>query len=482
LKILFAASEAVPYCKTGGLADVSGALPSALASKRHSVAVCLPLYRVIRERFKNIRFTGRTVHVPFGGKMEPAQIWEARPRPGLRIYFVDAPPLFDRAGLYGPTPADAYSDNHHRYAFFSRAVLAVAKAMAFQPDVIHGHDWQTGPLMAYLSLSRDQDSFFENTASVFSIHNMAYQGSFPGTVFPTLGLPPQAFTPAFAEFYGQVNFLKMGLVYADALNTVSPTYAQEISSDPQFGCGLDGVLRERAADFQGILNGIDVSFWDPAKDPEVHTNYTRKTISLRARCKTDLLKAAGLPTKADAPLLAFIGRLDVQKGVDLLLAALPAFLKQGARFVSLGQGHPDYLKGLKALEKEFPSHVFIKSEFAEPFAHKIYAGADIFLMPSRYEPCGLGQMIAMRYGAVPVVTPTGGLLDTVRSVGVDASPTGFVAEEISAPAFSLALQSALTLYRDKTEWAAVRDRGMSQDFSWARSVRDYVLMYESVAR
>ncbi len=297
-----------------------------------------------------------------------------------------------------------------------------------------------------------------------------------------MGLPAETFTPKFAEFYGHINFLKMGLVYADALNTVSPTYAEEISSDPQLGCGLDGVLRERHADFQGILNGIDVSFWDPAKDPELHTNFSRKTISARAHCKADLQTVAGLPVKPDVPLLAFIGRLDAQKGVDILLSALPAFLKQGAQFVSLGQGHPEYLKGLKALEKSFPTQVHVKSEFAEPFAHKIYAGTDIFLMPSRYEPCGLGQLIAMRYGAVPVVTPTGGLLDTVRSVDADPNPTGFIAEEISVPAFSLAIQAALKLYQNKDAWFAVRDRDMAQDFSWARSVREYLLMYENVAR
>jgi starch synthase len=482
LKILFAASEAVPYCKTGGLADVAGALPAALAAKRHSVATFLPYYRAVRERFPKIRFTGRTVFVPYANRLEPAQIWEQRVRPGLRVFFIDAPELFDRAGFYGPTPSEAYADNHHRYAFFSRAVLEATKAMGFQPDVVHGHDWQTGPLMAYLSLIYRQDPFFKHTSSAFSIHNMAYQGSFPSTVFNELGLPAEAFTPRSAEFYGHVNYLKMGLVYADALNTVSPTYAREISADPQLGCGLDGLLRERAADFQGILNGIDVSFWDPATDSELRANFTRKTIAARARCKTDLQKVAGLSVKANVPLLAFIGRLDVQKGIDLLLGALPSFLNQGVQFVSLGQGNPEYLRGLKELEKKFPSNVHIKSDFAEPFAHKIYGGADIFLMPSRYEPCGLGQLIAMRYGAVPVVTPTGGLLDTVRPFGSDPAPTGFVSAEISVPAVALAIQSALDLYEDGEAWAALRDRAMSQNFSWARSVRDYILMYENNAR
>jgi starch synthase len=474
LKVLFAASEAVPYCKTGGLADVAGALPQALASKRHSVAVCLPFYASIRERFKSIRFTGRTIHVLYDGKLEPVQIREIRPRPNLRVYFIDAPELFDRPGIYGPTPSGAYPDNHRRYALFSRAVLDVAKAMEFQPDIVHGHDWQTGPLMAYLKLLYVEDPFFKNTAAVFSIHNMAYQGVFPATVFPHLGLPAQAFTPEFAEFYGQLNFLKMGLVYADAINTVSPTYAKEISTDPQFGCGLDGVLRQRLADFQGILNGIDTGYWNPAKDPELHTAFSRTKIAGRTQCKSDLQRTAGLPVEPATPLLAFIGRLDVQKGVDLLLSTLPPLLKRGAQFVSLGQGHPEYLNGLKALERSFPAQVFI--------AHKIYAGVDIFLMPSRYEPCGLGQLIAMRYGAVPVVTPTGGLLDTVRPVGTDPDPTGFVAPAIFTSAFAQAMEAAITLYHDKPAWNAVQDRGMAQDFSWARSVHDYVLMYESVAR
>ncbi len=482
MKILFAASEGVPFCKTGGLADVIGALPDALAAKRHSVRTILPLYRQVREQHPEIRSTGRTTTVTFDGQKWPVKIWEAEVRSGLKALFIDAPEFFDRAGIYGPQPGTGYSDNDRRYAFYSRAIFAVAKAMDFKADILHGHDWQAGLAMAYLKLIYSADPFFAKTASVFTIHNLAYQGDFPAPSFHMTGLPPETFSPQGVEFYGKVSFLKAGLVYADALNTVSPTYAKEISSDPILGCGMEGIFQERAADFTGILNGLDVAFWDPKTDSNLAQKFDKESIDKRAANKADLQKQAGLSVNPAMPLLAFIGRLDYQKGIDLLVEIVPTLLKTGAQFLSLGQGNAQYTKDLLEIERRFPAQVHVKSDFAEAFAHKIYAGADIFLMPSRYEPCGLGQMIAMRYGAIPVVTPTGGLLDTVKDNLDGGQGTGFVAEHVNAGSFLSALRTAVDQWKEKGYWRAMQERAMRQDFAWRNSVRDYLVLYESVLK
>lgn len=482
MKILFAASEGVPFCKTGGLADVVGALPEALVSKRHSVRVVLPLYRLIRQSFPKLRLIGKVIQVPFDGRSEPVKIWATTLRPNLTFYFVDAPSFFDRPGIYGETASTFYADNDRRYAFFSRAVLEIAKKVDFQPDIIHVHDWQTGLVPAYLKLLYSKDKFFSKTASVFTIHNLAYQGNFSPASFAMTGLPDSAYSPKTMEFYGHVSFLKAGLVYADAINTVSPTYAKEISTDKNFGCGMEGVLQERAADFDGILNGLDTRFWNPKTDPNLAAPFDLKSLQKRALCKADLQRAAALAENADSPLLGFIGRLDYQKGVDLFIDVAPMALKEGVQIVSLGQGSPSYVRVLAELQKRFPAQVRVRTDFAEPFAHKIYAGVDIFLMPSRFEPCGLSQLIAMRYGAIPVVTPTGGLLDTVQDVSKSGEGTGFVAEDITAVDFFSALSKALRFFKDRENWRALQARAMGRDFSWEKSIQDYLLLYESILR
>ena len=482
MKILFAASEGVPFCKTGGLADVVGALSGALAAKRHSIRIVLPFYRQIQQQFPKIKPTGKTVDIRLGGRTWPVRILQSDERLGLRVYFADVPFLFDRPGIYGPHPGTVYPDNDARYAFFGRAVFEIAKKMGFKPDVIHGHDWQAGLVMANLKFKYATDRFFAKTASVFTIHNLAYQGNFPAASLALTGLPPAAHTMKGLEFYGNVSFLKAGLVYADAINTVSPTYAKEISTDPAFGCGMEGVLRERSADFTGILNGIDVDFWNPKTDPIISQNFSKETKAQRAANKMALQSTSGLTEDAAVPLLAFIGRLDYQKGIDFLIETMPPLLKEGAQFVSLGQGNAQYTKDLRELERLFPAQVHVRSDFAEPFAHAIYAGADIFLMPSRYEPCGLSQMIAMRYGAPPVVMPTGGLLDTVKDNRDGAEGTGFVASGLTSGAFLSAARAAVEHWKTPAVWSALQDRGMRVDFSWRNPVRDYLLLYESVMK
>ncbi|MBV9080555.1 MAG: glycogen synthase GlgA [Elusimicrobia bacterium] len=481
MKLLIAASEAVPYCKTGGLADVAGALPDALHQKGHTVRLVLPLYRGIRERFHKVRPTGKVVFVPAGTEHERVEVWEEEPRPGFHVYFVRADAYFDRPGLYGDTPGSAYGDNDRRYALFSRAVFEVARAMNFHPDVIHAHDWQAGLVPAYQRHFYRFDHFFKTTATVFTIHNIAYQGNFPPSSLATAGLPGTAFQPSGVEFYGQVSYIKAGLVYSNALNTVSPTYAREIMTDPAISCALDGVLRSRADRFRGITNGIDVHFWDPERDKHLAAHYSSADLTGRAMCKADLQARCGFSKNKARPLLAFIGRLDHQKGVDHLIEIAPALLAKGVEFVFLGQGQEHYVRALYAIRERFPSQVFVETKFAEPLAHKIYAGADLFLMPSRFEPCGLGQLIAMRYGAIPIVTPTGGLLDTVRSAALK-NGTGVVSADQTPGAYHSAVLEGLSLLKDAKKRAGLQRRAMSEDRSWDRSVDEYVGLYTAATR
>ncbi len=478
MRLVLAASEAVPYCKTGGLADVAGALSDALAQRGHSVLLILPLYRVVREKFPDVKPTGKTVFVAAGDRHERVDIWEDRRPSGVRVLFVKCDAYFDRAGLYGDHPAKAYDDNDRRYALFSRAIFEVARAVDFRPEVIHLHDWQTGLVPAYQRYVYRFDHFFRSTATVYTIHNLAYQGNFPPMSMAVTGLPAMAYNPKGLEFYGNVSFMKAGLIYSHALNTVSPTYARETMSDHIFGCGMEGILRGREERYTGIVNGLDEDFWNPETDKRIANTFGPKSMARRASCKADLQKVCGFRQDQKTPLLGFIGRLDHQKGIDHLIDAVPPMLARGAQLVTLGHGHEQFLRSLKAIRERFPSQVFIEDKFAEKFAHKIYAGVDLFLMPSRYEPCGLGQMIAMRYGAIPVVTPTGGLLDTVKPVKKKGG-TGFIAADETSGAYMSAVMQGMALLEDKTRLAQVQKSGMTEDRSWDRSVDKYEELYAS---
>lgn len=480
MNILFASSESVPYVKTGGLADVVGALTEVLALQKHDVVLILPLYRRTRDQFGFLQQLDLKLKIPMGDGSAMIRVWESPAGKGVRVLFVDSV-VFDRNGIYGDTPADAYHDNDYRYGLFSRAVLEVTKAISFRPDIIHCHDWQTGLVPAYLKYVYAQDSFFKNSASVFTIHNMAYQGVFPASALGLLGLPGSAFQPKEMEFYGQLSTLKAGLVYADGITTVSPTYATEVSSDPAYGCGLEGVLQERRAHFEGILNGLDVASWNPQTDTQIKEQFSKSSVAGRTLCKADLQRTMGVPVDTRVPVMGFIARLDYQKGVDIMIKSIHKALKDGAQLTSLGQGNPQYLEGLNDLVRRFPKQVSHETAFAEPLAHKIYAGSDIFLMPSRYEPCGLSQMIAMRYGAVPVVTPTGGLLDTVVA-HPDPKSTGFISAHTSEAAFAQSIDDALAALKKKTVWAALQKRGMAKDFSWKLSSKTYIAFYDSLLK
>ncbi|MBI4397488.1 MAG: glycogen synthase, partial [Elusimicrobia bacterium] len=361
----------------------------------------------------------------------------------------------------------------------SRAVLETAKALDFRPDIIHAQDWQTGLIPAYLKTVYRIDAFFIPTATVFTIHNIAYQGLFPKNTLFHAGFSWADFTPDGLEFYDQMNFLKAGLAYATILNTVSPAYAQEVQTTNAYGRGMEGLLQKRTKDFFGILNGIDLKEWNPAKDPLIPHPFTAKRLEPRALDKAELQRISRLTEDPRAPILGMVSRLDPQKGFDILLDIVEEFLRDGVQISVLGQGERSYLATLRLLARKYPHQASVSSNFNEPLAHKIYAGCDIFLMPSRFEPCGLGQMIALRYGAVPVVTPTGGLKDTVTPFDPQARKgLGFVSTEIGTPAYRQALLNAVRLYRWAPDvWKKLMGRGMACSFGWEQSVEKYLEIY-----
>lgn len=477
MKILFAASECVPFCKTGGLADVVGALPKALRQKRHDVRIILPKYKAIRGQEFAIKEAGEWVRIPMGwGRMETADIRITKTEKGIPVYFVNHDGYFGRPGLYRG-PAGEYFDNGERFIFFCKAVLEACKAMQFRPDIIHCHDWQTGLIPMYLKVLLKSDAFFQHTASVYTLHNIAYQGLFPKTLLEVTGFSWKEFTIDQLEFYDKISFMKAGMVFADGLTTVSPTYAQEIQSSYQFGWGLEGVLKERATSLVGILNGLDVEEWNPANDPFLAAPFDADHLDARRECKAALQQSLKFTVDPRIPVLGMVARIDHQKGVDLLAQIIPELMNQhNVQLVVLGQGDSDLMREFERDAQQYPGHIRLCTDFNDPLAHHIYGGSDLFLMPSRYEPCGLSQMISMRYGAIPVVANTGGLHDSVHQAGRE-SGTGFLFQPDNAAAFLSAVQEALLMFRDPGSWAALQRRAMNETFSWATSVESYLHVY-----
>lgn len=445
-----------PFEKTGGLADVTGSLPPALARLGVETLVLMPKYR----------------NVPLREKQTAA---------GVRVVFVENEAYFNRAGLYGNDRGD-YPDNLQRFSFFCNEALSRAKAEGFQPDIVHAHDWQTALLPVLLKKKLGQDPFFRRTKTVLTVHNLAYQGLFPAKQFGTLGLDPSLYSIEGFEFYGRINLLKAGLLSADALTTVSPTYAKEIQTR-EFGFGLEGVVKRRAADLHGILNGIDTALWDPAKDSRIPAPFSASDLSGKARCKAELQKLCGFDGDPGVPLFAMVTRLAEQKGIDIFSDAADKFLKQKVQFVLLGEGDAVYHTAFKNIAKRHPANCRAFLGFDATKAHGIYAGADFFLMPSYFEPCGLGQMISMRYGTLPIVRNVGGLADTV--VDVDAHPAkgnGFVFDQQHPGRLLAAIERALKRFGDKKGMEAVQQRAMGQDFSWDNSAKKYLALYEGLLK
>ena len=461
-------SEALPLAKTGGLADVLGALPAALQAQGDEVAVVMPRYGFID--LKNLRRVWDNAPVYLGWARYDTSIYLY---PGaVPIYLIDCPRLFDRPGLYGEAGVD-YPDNHIRFAVFARAALSVARWL-FRADVLHCHDWQTGLVPVYLRTTYSTDPTFLGTKTLFTIHNLGYRGLFPPAALVDAAIDPSVYRPDGLEFYGQVSYIKGGIVFADALSTVSPTYAREIQT-PEFGWGLDGVLRVRASVLYGILNGVDYTEWGPETDPHIPANYSVDDLSGKSVCKQELLAEYGLPSHAiREPLIGIVSRLAWQKGTDLFAQAAPEIVDIGMYLAVLGSGEPEYEDWIRRLAAEYPDRIAAKIGFDNPTAHRIEAGADLFLMPSRYEPAGLNQMYSLRYGTVPVVRATGGLNDTIEE------STGFKFKEYSGDALLAALQAAAVAFSDRATWEAMMRCGMQQDFSWGRSAAAYSALYRQL--
>jgi starch synthase len=464
----------VPFVKTGGLADVSASLPKALAALGHQVTVFVPRYGSIP--FPPGDFAG-SVHVPVDSVHRSAGYYRRPLAEGLDVVFVEHPPFFgSRPNPYGEGNRD-YDDNRLRFAFFSRAALEYFRSRGERPDVFHAHDWQAGLLPVYLKSFYWDDPTVGHTPTVFTIHNLAYQGNFPRDTVDVLGLPWHLAAREALEFHAGVSYMKGGLLFSELLNTVSPTYAGEIQG-PEMGYGLDGVLRQRAGDVVGILNGVDYDEWDPRHDRHIARNYGADDLSGKRQCKADLLRTVGLAEKPDLPVVGIISRLVYQKGIDIVVRAWYDLLHRPLRMVVLGTGEPEVEAGFADLAARAPDRFAVRFAYDNVLAHKIEAGADIFLMPSRFEPCGLTQMYSLRYGTVPVVRATGGLVDTVEPADLAAGTgTGFRFDYPDGTGLVWALDQALAGYGEGKAWAGLIRRGMARDFSWERSAREYVELY-----
>jgi|SRR5208283_765179 len=511
MKIAIVTSEAYPYSKTGGLADVTGALFTEYTKMGHEVYLFVPLYRETRKSYKkDIQDTGITFEVPLGKDTKECKIFgldveqkmqdsggsnrksshKFRGRTAgssARVFFISNDYFFDREELYGISSSE-YPDNDQRFIFFCRGVLEACKRKGISLDILHCNDWQTGIIPLYLKSVYSKDPVLRRIKSVFTIHNLGYQGIFPSRTMEITGLGMDLFNLEGIEFYGKVNLLKAGIVGADIITTVSKTYAAEILTS-EFGLGLEGILRKRADVLYGILNGIDYSEWDPSVDRFLPRTYHAEDLSGKRACKKDLIKQVSLREDMGSPLYCFVGRLSLQKGIDLLIEAIPEFITLGGQVIVIGKGDELLQARLTALQRLFPERFALVIGFDESLAHLAYAGSDIFLMPSLYEPCGLGQMIAMRYGTIPVARRTGGLIDTITDSGDTPEKyfcekifgpiveTGFLFTGYSAALFARELRKALCIYHNQEIWQRLVSNAMLKDCSWTQSAQRYIDLY-----
>ncbi len=488
MNIVFTASECAPWAQTGGLGNVLDALPRALAHLGHRISIYLPYYRQVAKLAPKPPVLLPSLTIPFptsnrfarilDGGFQPAPT-AATPDAGVQTYFVDCPDLFDREGIYGPPTGGDYPDNAERFGLLSRATLEAAKLLG-PPDLFHAHDWQTALVPILLRSTYSTDPVLRRVPSLLTVHNAGYQGIFPASAVQTLLLPPETYVPNRLEFYGQVNLLQGGISLADALTTVSHKYAEEIQT-ADFGHGLETVLHQRRADLSGILNGADYDEWNTATDPHIAAHYTATDLRGKRECRRDLLHGCGFePVEPTTAVVGMISRLATQKGFDLFAEALPQLMAEDILLIILGAGEPFYERLLDRWTREYPQKIRVLDRFSPVMAHKIQAGADLFLMPSRSEPCGLNQMYSLRYGTVPVVHATGGLDDTV-----DDSPTtgtGFKFQAQTAPDLLDALRRTLAVYRNPVAWSALQRRGMLQDFSWTQPAQQYAALYTQLIR
>ena len=490
LKILIATPEAVPFAKTGGLADVTGSLPKALSSLGHQVKVILPKYKMVDKRlpdgtsaydFQEVKIS--LPDIPIGAEKEKIKLNSCQlPDSKVESLFVVNDKYYLRDELYkDKTTGFDYTDNAERFIVFARGTIEVLKALAWQPDIIHANDWQSALIPAYLKTLYAGDPFFAGTSTVFSIHNIAYQGNFPKDTFAQIGVGPDLFYPTSPfEFWGNVNFLKVGANYADVLSTVSERYAVEIQSSSEFGFGLEGVLRTRNPDLYGIVNGIDHEEWSPEKDKFIPHRYSKEELSGKRKNKKILLEKCNLPeTRKNVPLIGIISRLADQKGFDILAEISDKLLSLDLQMAILGTGEEKYHKLFRQIAKRYPRKISVNLLFDNALAHLIEGGSDMFLMPSRYEPCGLNQLYSLKYGTVPIVRETGGLADTIQDYDARTGEgTGFVFRNYDSGELLEVVKRALQVYQDRDVWTKLMRNGMQKDFSWQASARKYEELYQ----
>ncbi len=477
MRILFVSSEVAPYSKTGGLADVSSALPAALKKRGHDTLVVTPRYAQIDVATWDLRRRKIKLSVPIKGKAIQGGILDAQSPEGVSIAFIDQPKFFERGGLYGENGKD-YPDNDERFSFLCHAALETCLVSGFSPDVIHLNDWQTAPIAALVQYIYRDKPEINSAGTLLTIHNLGYQGLFPPEAMMSLGLDWHLFTPSTLEFFGKLSFLKAGLVFADKLTTVSPRYAQEIQTD-EMGFGLDGILRDRSEDLRGILNGANYRDWDPMHDDKIVSSFSIDDLSGKTVCKADLQQKMGLPMNHDAAIIGCISRLSDQKGIDLFLDRAEDLLALDCQFVFLGEGQREIEKRLEDLSIRHPHRLAFHRGYNEELAHVIQAGSDMLLVPSRYEPCGLTQIYALRYGTVPIVRAVGGLDDTIDDAD-DEYGTGFKFPNADPNQLFDTIKQALVRYSDRIAWRRLMESGMSMDFSWDLPARRYEAVYKEV--
>lgn len=475
-RVLMAASEATPFSKTGGLADVMGALPAALQAAGEEVAVVLPWYRDTKlasspnEVFRDLR-------ISVGPNRFTVDLFETVER-GVRFFLVACPPMFDRPGLYGSGGQD-FPDNHIRFAVFSQAVLGAARYL-FRPKILHCHDWQAALAPLFMRSTFAGDPTFFGIRVLFTVHNLGYQGIFPASTLYDLGIGQDVFRPGVLEFHGSVNLLMGGMYFSDAISTVSRGYAQEIQTD-ELGFGLQTFLRARADRIFGIVNGVDYGDWSPENDRFITRNYSADDLSGKAACRRALLERFGLPPDKDAPVIGMVTRLVDQKGLDLIAQVASELVRENLLLTVLGSGEPAYEQMFRDLAAAHPDKVAAHIGYDETLSHMVEAGADMFLMPSRYEPCGLNQIYSLRYGTIPIVRATGGLDDTITSEPPDEA-TGFKFSAYSGAQLLAAVRAALAAFGDRPRWKEMMRRAMSQDYSWAKSASEYAALYRKLLR
>lgn len=478
INIAMAASECAPFVKVGGLADVVGTLPKYLRGANCNVKIFIPKYRSIDGAKYNLQTLPYRLQVNVGAQTHFFRLKQHLTAEGVAVYFIENMFYFNRPGVYGDNGID-YPDNRDRYIFFSRAVLESLKALMFRPDIIHCHDWQTGLIPAYLKTTHRNDGFFWKTSSVYTIHNIAYQGSFAEDTVEAAGFSRIDFTADKIEYYNNVNFMKSAITLADAVSTVSPTYSLEIKDFN--GRGMEWSLNHRGDKIYGILNGIDYDYWNPQNDKYTAANYSKDNLSGKKLCKEELQKICGFNLRQDAFLFGTVSRLDGQKGIDVILDAVYALRNENMQFVILGSGDP-VLKGkLEKTAKLYPKTLAFFSDFNEELAHKIYAGTDSYLMPSKFEPCGLSQMIALSYGSIPIVNRVGGLADTIKYFNhFTGEGNGFVFNLTYGETFVETIYKAEKIFNDKTLWNVLMQNAFNSDFSWGQSLSQYMRMYQDI--